>query len=215
MLSTIHHTKKYHMKNRNESGFVILFAIIISAIIMLIGAGIFSIALKETILSSTVAESSIGIFAADTGMECALYHEYIEKSRGWNLDDDITFDCGLDIGITEKPIFNSSVVGEYQFKFAIDGTPSCGEVIVLRDRNRLGELRDTEHPEAGTLIISRGFNVCLELSSGDSVPDKSNQFLIERRLEAWYPNQAVLDADGDPVDIEGDDSTTDINPNDE
>jgi len=203
------------MKNRNESGFVILFAIIISAIIMLIGAGIFSIALKETILSSTVAESSIGIFAADTGMECALYHEYIEKSRGWNLDDDITFDCGLDIGITEKPIFNSSVVGEYQFKFDIDGTPSCGEVIVLRDRNRLGELRDTEHPEAGTLIISRGFNVCLELSSGDSVPDKSNQFLIERRLEAWYPNQAVLNADGDPVDIEGDDSTTDINPNDE
>gem|GEM_PF-1711454 len=196
-----------------DSGFVILFAIIISAIIMLIGAGIFSIALKETILSSTVAESSIGIFAADTGMECALYHEYVEKSRGWDPAVDGVFDCGLDLGISEESVSGGSI-DEYQFSFAIDGTPSCGQVVVLRNRTRFGDLVDPDSNEAGTLIVSRGFNFCVFPGSGPE-PNTSNQFLVERRLEAWYPNQSLLDENGNPLDEEDeiDDEVTPENGN--
>ena len=64
-----------YIKNQ-QSGFVILFAVIISTMIVLITAGIFRIALKETILASTATESQVALYAADTGLECGLYHEY-------------------------------------------------------------------------------------------------------------------------------------------
>ncbi len=55
------------------SGFVALFAVLISSIVLTISFGLLNIALKEVILSSSGRESQFGFYAADAGTECALY----------------------------------------------------------------------------------------------------------------------------------------------
>lgn len=59
-------------KNKHHNGFVLLFAVVVSAVIFFIGAGIFSIAYKELLVSSLAQDSQKSIFAADSGVECGL-----------------------------------------------------------------------------------------------------------------------------------------------
>ncbi len=161
----------------HKRGFVILFAVIIAAMIALIGAGIFSVAFKETVLSSTASESQVALFAADTGMECTLYHEYKEPLQP-------TLDCSGSTG--------RSVGGlQYEYRFILGDTPSCGFVSVDHAVTRTVDVANVPTQILGTLIVSRGCNVCI-----GEVPDASSQFLIERRLEAWFPNAAIVPPPG-------------------
>ena len=64
------HTQKLD----TQKGFVILFAILISSVILLISVGIFSVAQKEAILSSYSRESQRALYASDSALECALFH---------------------------------------------------------------------------------------------------------------------------------------------
>ncbi len=154
-----------------QKGFVILFAVIIATIIALIGAGIFSVAFKETVLSSTASESQIALFAADTGMECALYYEYQNSTAS-------TINCS---GSSSLPVTAGQV---YDYRFIMSGTPSCGFVSVDHASDRTtNDINGVPVTVMGTRIISRGYNVCI-----NDQPDAGSQFLIERRLEAWFPN---------------------------
>lgn len=54
-------------------GFVALFAVLVSSIVLTISFGLLNIAIKEIILSSSGRESQFGFYAADAGAECALY----------------------------------------------------------------------------------------------------------------------------------------------
>jgi hypothetical protein len=168
-----------------QQGFVILFAIIISTMIMLIGAGIFTTSFKESILASAATESQIALFAADTGMECALFNEFFARPQALYPGEIL---CAQQL-ISEAQGPLSTVVVTlyaYDFLFSLPTSPTCGEVEVIRD-----EVRDVDDGNGGlistpgTLIISRGYNIC----NGDR-PDLSNPTIVERRLEAWYPYPA-------------------------
>src|SRR5690606_15727798 len=65
------------MKNilKNEKGFVALFTVLLTSVILAMAIGIASISLKEIVLSSAASEGSLAFFAADSGIECALYWE--------------------------------------------------------------------------------------------------------------------------------------------
>lgn len=56
-----------------QSGFVLLFAVLISSIVLAVGAGVFNITRKELILSRASRDSQFAFFAADTGAECAFF----------------------------------------------------------------------------------------------------------------------------------------------
>lgn len=60
------------MQNR---GFTLLIAVLIGSLMLSIGFAIFNFAFKELILASSAKESQIAFFAADAGLECALYHD--------------------------------------------------------------------------------------------------------------------------------------------
>ncbi len=59
----------------NNRGYTLLFAILITSIILSVGVSILSIARKEVLLSSGAKESQTAIYMADNGLECALYWE--------------------------------------------------------------------------------------------------------------------------------------------
>lgn len=57
----------------SSRGFTILFAVLIASILLAIGIAIFDITVRELRLSSVARESQFAIYAAETGVECALY----------------------------------------------------------------------------------------------------------------------------------------------
>src|SRR5579872_6815405 len=60
-------TKKQHSK-----GYTLLFSIIVSTVVLAIAAFILTISRKEFILASAARDSTVSIYAADSGIECAV-----------------------------------------------------------------------------------------------------------------------------------------------
>jgi hypothetical protein len=58
-----------------KRGFTLLLAALVSAIVLALGSSIFSIARKQVTLSSLGRDSQFAFYAADTIIECALYHD--------------------------------------------------------------------------------------------------------------------------------------------
>ncbi|MEK7127996.1 MAG: hypothetical protein AAB933_00325 [Patescibacteria group bacterium] len=60
--------------SKSGAGFVILFAVTVSGILLSIALGISSIALKEIKFGTSARDTNDAFFAADTGAEYALFH---------------------------------------------------------------------------------------------------------------------------------------------
>ena len=60
-------------------GFTLFIAILIGNLMLAIGFSIFNIAFKELLLSSSARDSQVAFYAADTGLECALYYDQVEE----------------------------------------------------------------------------------------------------------------------------------------
>lgn len=58
-----------------RSGFVVLFAIIISSIVLSIALGVASIGFKQLIFTTSAKNSNDAFYAADSAAECALYYD--------------------------------------------------------------------------------------------------------------------------------------------
>ena len=66
-------------KNTKETkrGFTLLFAVLVSTLVVAIGATVISIALRQTVLSGTSRESQYAFYAANTALECAYYWDVV------------------------------------------------------------------------------------------------------------------------------------------
>lgn len=159
----------------SHKGFVILFTILISAIIMMIGLGIYSIAVRETILSGSAREAQYAFYAADAGVECALFAQTISPtpySQGGP-----SFSCGaaaVPIQVIGTGIVTGMVNDPFQFNVLVDtNKKTCAHVSVF----------DTV---AGTTpvrrIISQGYNIC----DTRGVPLVSSSLLVERDLDTQF-----------------------------
>ena len=74
-----------------NKGFTIFFAMLVSSLALAVGLAIFDLTVRELDLSSIATQSQYAIYAADAGVECALYWDfkcpttagsYCEKSGG-------------------------------------------------------------------------------------------------------------------------------------
>jgi hypothetical protein len=60
-----------------KKGFFLLYAILLTSIILIIGLGVFEITLKQVSFSGIDRESVRAFYAADAGLECALYQDVV------------------------------------------------------------------------------------------------------------------------------------------
>lgn len=68
---------KHALKKTHEPrGFTLLMAVLISSVLLSLGFAIFNIVSKELVLTSSGRESQFAFYAADSGIECALYWDY-------------------------------------------------------------------------------------------------------------------------------------------
>lgn len=68
--------KKIFIKN-NKKAFTLLFAVLVSSLVLAVGASIIDIATKQVILSGSGRDSEYAFYAANTGAECAIYWDRI------------------------------------------------------------------------------------------------------------------------------------------
>ncbi len=159
---------------RRGNGFALLIAIIVSAIILTIGLSIVNTAIKEVILASTVRNSTESLYAADTGVECALYWDNI---RG-NFTKLSAF--------TQSPPGPSVPPNEIECMGVTVSDIVKGPKVSfwLRDVNRLNEpcvlvtvyASPANNDMMNMLIDSYGYNTCNE----------SNQRRVDRALQVKY-----------------------------
>lgn len=143
-----------------QGGFVMLFSIVISAIILLMSATVFKIASQQLILSGTNRESMRAFYAADSGIECAL---------GNSLHTLVTLPstviCG---GPVQHPLVNEA----FSVSFS-DNT--CALVTVI-------ETIDVVTGQASREIVSRGFNT----GCPNGQPDFAYKSIVERSLHIRF-----------------------------
>jgi len=144
------------MKNilKNEKGFVALFTVLLTSVILAMAIGIASISLKEIVLSSAASEGSLAFFAADSGIECALYWEM-------NTQDELSPNLNCN-GRSPEPTPSQPVFGPvsstdptspetyyFSIPFGENGN-LCADIVVKRGV--------TEVAGVSTLIESKGSN---------------------------------------------------------
>jgi hypothetical protein len=182
------------ISTQKNKGFVIMFSVLISAIILLIASGIFNVTQKEVVLSSYARESQRAFYAADSALECALYADLagiISTPTGpgtpfsVGTPADHIFECGdtqiestyLSGGGTE--LYQYPFVFRYRNQLSTD--ISCAYVLVEKERN------GQPTPPVETRITAVGFNVCIEDVNGiPMIPDFDDPTLLERRLSTTY-----------------------------
>ena len=128
-------------------------AVLIASILLAIGYAIFNIISKDLILSSSGRESLSAFYAADSGVECALYNDYkrdafststpqVPVCRGVSVSDySVTFDSGVYTTSFGVP-----------FGASMTSAGVCTIVRVQRTDEAVGI--------KSTTVVSSGFNTC-------------------------------------------------------
>lgn len=166
--------KKY--KNKENKGFALLFSIVISSIILAITLGISNIAYKQSLLSISAKNANTALFAADTGIECALYLDKLGVFTDQVAASSI-FQCGgVALVYPGSGLFiTDTSSGSIDFiihTIGINGK-GCAKINVFKD------LTDPVNPI--TLITSSGYN-----SYEDAETCTSDAIRTERKLEVNY-----------------------------
>lgn len=147
-------------KLKTSKGFTLLYATLISSLLLAIGLAIFNITIKELILSSSARESQFAFYAADSGIECALYWDIKRGPISTTTPTPISCN-GTDMTVGGVGYGVPSV---FSFDFLPDES-YCVDVTVIKNET---------HPR--TVLKSRGYNTC----------DTTNPRRIERAIEATY-----------------------------
>lgn len=184
--------KKNTTKVNNIRGFTLLFAVLVSTLVLSVGASVISIALKQLVISGTGRDSQYAFYAANTGIECATY---------WDLLPGSDFATSSDSGNTlsplmacadnrdlynkiyvDKPDFYGQEPGNAEsretfFRLTFEDSehelPYCVDVTVLK---YVEPAKNGQNKRIATKITANGYNTC----------KTDNPRRIERGLEINY-----------------------------
>jgi hypothetical protein len=152
---------------KHTRGFTLLLAVLVSSVLIALGSAIYDIVSKEIVLSAAGRESQFSFFAADTGIECALYHD-LKNNLFATSSVATTVTCGGSTVNIDQPRTHTNVgVNDpaditdetliTRFSFPIGGTLQtlpCASITVTR-----------KYYPTRTTIESAGYNTCVTASS--------------------------------------------------
>lgn len=146
-----------------NKGFTLFIAIIVMGTLLLIAAGITNLAVKQALISASGRESQVAFYAADTGIECALYWD-VKNPAGFSAFSTSTvslIDCNNSPNLSVGGGGNGSIS---TFSFTLTPDSYCAIVTVEK------------RIDGSTKIESRGYNTC----------DSFNPRRVERAVRAIY-----------------------------
>ncbi|OHB02496.1 MAG: hypothetical protein A3F53_01755 [Candidatus Zambryskibacteria bacterium RIFCSPHIGHO2_12_FULL_48_10] len=148
-----------------KKGFTLFLAVVVMGTLLLIATGITALAVKQSLISVSGRESQIAFYAADTGLECALYWDVKNPSGSSAFDPSTssTINCNQDANNGGNQwVVGGSSASTFTMTFLPD--PSCAIVTV------------TKLTGNATRIESLGYNTCNSESSRR----------VERAIRATY-----------------------------
>ncbi len=172
---------------RGERGVALLFTVLLTSMLLLVALGISNIMFKELIFSAEARDSDKAFFAADTGIECALF---LDKSgpdyaTGVFIDPSMAVTTGgrscrgraYEAGTASM----SGPTGTTQmFQFIIPVGNQCAQVIAEKDFVSGGVHY--------TRFQSIGYNVPAPTTGTTCLTGASNVRVVSRAIEVKYPN---------------------------
>ena len=166
----------YFDKISSKKGIALLFAVMLSAIFLSIALGVSSIALKELNFSSSAKDSDNAFFAADSGVECALYNDKLDSTVFIEKGEPVIF-C---FGVNRYEVKNSIGETSMDFSFNVSGLGSNGQSCVAVDVLKTIDRSTDPMTILSTKITSKGYN----LGRDDCSWNGENR--VERVLEVNY-----------------------------
>lgn len=171
------------LKNKNKKGFALLFSVLVSVLVLAIGASMITIALKQIILSGSGRESQFAFYAANTGVECALYWDingpviddgvikYVFPPPGGDRLDTADMDHVKCSGVNIVTGIGSFIGDQtYTEPWDISGDSTTFRISILNDINDetrsilyCAEVTVDKFEDSGdviTRITSQGLNTC-------------------------------------------------------
>ncbi len=155
---------------RSKRGFTLLIAILVSGVLLAVGLSIFNIASKELILSSAGRESQFAFYAADAGIECALFADRIQDAFIFNKAVAGVNCGGGSVDFTKSADSASlpfTTTSDFRFYLNGAGTGACADVHVEKW---------TDNSATSTQVDSRGYNTC----------DTVNPRRVERGIRTFF-----------------------------
>ena len=128
-----------HIASKNNKGFTLLLAVLITSIILGISVGFSTFIIRELIISAMGRESQKAFFASDSGIECSLYWDL--KQNAFATSSTSSINCAG----SNYTVGGSSGVSNFTLNFT---NGSCAVVTVNK----------TVYPQ--TKINSYGRNTC-------------------------------------------------------
>ncbi len=166
-----------------KKGFLLVISIMIAAVVLTVGLGAAGITYKEIIISSFSKESQKAFYAADSGIECALYWDlrwngnqsaFATSTSGVanaapatsNLpgnNQDITDPSSTKAKWAQSGISGIGAITDFEFSLATDLTQASGEpYVIIRVEKKWNDINNDNIftvNEEFTTIISYGYNV--------------------------------------------------------
>ncbi len=157
---------------KNQPGFTLLIAVLVSSIMLSIGYSLVNLSVKQILLSAAGRESQFAFYAADAGIECALFYENgAHTIDGLSIFDyqsttnSVTCGVGGAIPLVRPAYIDSSpgnpTVGTITSSLSLQSpivtrttTPTpCVEIFGTR-------VYDKANQTSNTTIESAGYNTC-------------------------------------------------------
>ncbi len=171
---------------KKDKGFTLFISLTITATLLLVAAGIVTVALRQSFLTGSSRESQYAFYAADSGIECAVYWD-VKNGTGFSAfsplsPDSTTINCNADTAnTTEKlktnpeKIIGGMVGGAATFGGLTSVQPSVFR-ITFYPKPYCADVTVTKNPDGTTKIVSNGFNTC----------DSANPRRTQRSVEVNY-----------------------------
>jgi hypothetical protein len=180
--------------SKKNKGFVMLFAVTLAAILLSIALGVAEIAQKEIKFGTSAKNTNDAFFAADTGVECALYWDKIANNAfSWGNQNNVTkINCASFPDIINSFTESSGTLDSI-YDFEIHGLGSAGKSCV-----RVNVLK--EKPDASkivTTITSKGYStsdpnsIYCTSSSGEDVSERVLQVKYGAAISSEAPTTTL------------------------
>lgn len=184
--------KTTHNQRKLDGGYTLLFAVLVSSIVLGVALSILSISRRELLLSSNARESQYAFYAADSGLECASYNDLVGNVFSGSSNPTVTCKGISPVTVSSNSLNANETVYTYTFNLPVDNLDTgvvsqmCASVSVVKDITEIKSLDAatgnliTTGTKVSTVIDSDGYNVGWNSTTQDC--SKANVRKVQRSL---------------------------------
>lgn len=168
-----------HLSSPYTRGFTLLVAIIFMSVMLSFGLALGTLAYKQAVLASSAIQSQYAFYAADAGLECALYADQKEDLFAYTPDLEAPvplMTCDAAAPISVSVILHTADQRVISSRLSLDSGKRCADITVYKPSS-----------EGATYVFSVGYDVSCE-----TVANPSGARLSSRGLRAHYASGSTV-----------------------